>query len=97
MNQYEKQDALHAIDGYWVPSPGIGNDVVKLREALAAAKQQFINEMRKRIENVESISLDQFKAYKGDCWPKNDPAIDKFFNDRHDARVATGNQSLFSD
>jgi len=26
-----------------------------------------------------------------------DAATDKFFNDRHDARVATGNQSLYSD
>lgn len=72
MNQYEKQDALHAIDGYWVPVPGRGNDVVKLRKAMAEAKQQFINAMHKRIENVESISLDQFKEYKGDCWPKAD-------------------------
>ena len=26
-----------------------------------------------------------------------DPATTKFFNDRHDARVAAGNQSLFKD
>ena len=86
MNQYEKENALNAIDGYWMPPPGIRNDVVELRKALNAAKQEFVKAMHKRIEDVESISLDQFKAYKGDCWPKGttDPATTKFFNDRHD-------------
>lgn len=70
LNQYERQNALADIDGYWAPPPGIGNDVAKLRTALAAAKLEFVNAMQKRIENVNSISLDQFKAYKGDCWPK---------------------------
>lgn len=68
MNQYEKQHALDWIDGYWSPRPGASEKT--LFEDFERAKQEYRDAVAKNVSNVNSISLDEFRNFKGACFPK---------------------------
>jgi hypothetical protein len=68
MNQYEKQQSLDWIDGYWSPRPGASDKT--LAEDFQKAKDTFRGVVEKHIENVNAITLDEFRKFKGPCFPE---------------------------
>lgn len=68
MDQYQKQRALDWIDGYWMPQPAASEK--KIAADFERAKKQFRDAMAKNVESVDAITLDQFRDFKGECFPK---------------------------
>lgn len=59
MTQSERQNAIHKIDGYYLPRPGESN-----QKAFARAKQQTIEQLRSDLKDVEEIAADTLLKYK---------------------------------
>ena len=68
MNQYEKQHALDWIDGYWSPRPCASDK--SLAEDFEKAKEVFRCVVEKHIEHVNAITFDEFRKFKGPCFPR---------------------------
>lgn len=68
MNQYEKQRALDWIDGYWSPRPCATEK--SLTEDFAKAKEMFCDAVARHVAQVEAITLDEFRKFKGPCYPE---------------------------
>jgi hypothetical protein len=60
MAQNQRQNAIHKIDGYYLPRPGESHP-----KAFDRAKQQTIEQLRSDLENVEEIEADTLLNYKG--------------------------------
>jgi len=68
MNQYEKRHALDRIDGYWSPRPNVSER--SLAEDFEKAKEEYRIAVTKNIDHVNAITLDEFRKFKGPCFPK---------------------------
>jgi hypothetical protein len=62
MSQYEKEDALSAIDGYWSPDPHFTES--NANKALEMAKQAYRNARLRQIACVDAITLESFLSHK---------------------------------
>ena len=61
MNRYEKENAAHRVDGYYLPSPheeALGNQI----DAFERAKAEALKHMRAAIEQTEAITAADFFA-----------------------------------
>lgn len=60
MNQYEEQNAIFKLCGYFIPS---GKQVPE--EAFEEGKAELVKRLRKDIDHIESITFEQFiEKYK---------------------------------
>lgn len=55
MNQYEEQNAVERIDGYYLP-----RQLVSQEENFKRAKTECLMNMRKALEQTESVTFEQF-------------------------------------
>jgi len=69
MNQYEKSQALHLIDGYWIPRPAASE--TRLSEDFTRAKQDTIAQLNRTLQQVGEITIEEFREYKGLAYPAN--------------------------
>jgi hypothetical protein len=58
MTQNERENAVAAIDGYWMPSPHF--TVENARQAFEDAKQQNRVHRLRDLECIEAITFEQF-------------------------------------
>lgn len=58
MNQYEKENALFKIDGYYLKAPHESEELAFVR-----SKNEVIAELLKEIENIKMISYQDYKNH----------------------------------
>lgn len=59
LTQYDTQNAVHAVDGYFIPRP---NEITQAEreKAFARAKEEALANLELRMAHIQSLTYDQF-------------------------------------